>query len=103
MYGLTRATITLIAAAAAGLLIWLATQINGDTLGGFWAGYGLIACAGLVMALSQLPGGWASGAAQAPSARYEDDRGPRGRRAADRRPRGDDHLTRSRARALAVG
>jgi hypothetical protein len=58
MYGLTRATITLIAAAAAGLLIWLATQINGDTVGGFWAVYGLIAGAGLVMALSQLLGGW---------------------------------------------
>jgi hypothetical protein len=58
MYGLTRATITLIAAAAAGLLVWLATRINGDTVGGFWAVYGLIAGAGLVMALSQLLGGW---------------------------------------------
>jgi hypothetical protein len=58
MYGLTRATITLIAGGAAGLLIWLATQINGDTVGGFWAVYGLIAGAGLVMALSQLLGGW---------------------------------------------
>jgi hypothetical protein len=58
MYGLTRATITLIAGGAAGLLIWLATQVNGDTVGGFWAVYGLIAGAGLVMALSQLLGGW---------------------------------------------
>jgi hypothetical protein len=58
MYGLTRATTTLIAGAAAGLLIWLATQINGETVGGFWAVYGLIAGAGLVMALSQLLGGW---------------------------------------------
>ena len=58
MYGLTRATTTLIAAAVAGLLIWLATQVNGDTVGGFWAEYGLIAGAGLVMALSQLLGGW---------------------------------------------
>jgi hypothetical protein len=58
MYGLTRATITLIAAAAGGLLIWFATQINDKSVGGFWAVYGLIAGAGLVMALSQLLGGW---------------------------------------------
>src|SRR5881296_3661759 len=58
MYGLTRATTTLIAAGAAGLLIWIATQINDKSLGGFWAVYGLIAGAGLVMALSQLLGGW---------------------------------------------
>jgi hypothetical protein len=58
MYGLTRATTTLMAAAVAGLLIWLASQVNGDTVGGFWAEYGLIAGAGLVMALSQLLGGW---------------------------------------------
>jgi hypothetical protein len=58
MYGLTRATTTLIAAAGAGLLIWIATQINDEKVGGFWAVYGLIAAAGLVMALSQLLGGW---------------------------------------------
>jgi hypothetical protein len=58
MYGLTRATTTLIAGGAAGLLIWFATQINDETVGGFWAVYGLIAGAGLVMALSQLLGGW---------------------------------------------
>jgi hypothetical protein len=58
MYGLTRATTTLIAAAGAGLLIWIATQINDENVGGFWAVYGLIAGAGLVMALSQLLGGW---------------------------------------------
>jgi hypothetical protein len=58
MYGLTRATITLIAAAVGGLLIWFATQVNDKSVGGFWAVYGLIAGAGLVMALSQLLGGW---------------------------------------------
>ena len=58
MYGLTRASTTLIAAAVAGLLIWFATQINDKHVGGFWAVYGLIAGAGLVMALSQLLGGW---------------------------------------------
>jgi hypothetical protein len=58
MYGLTRATITLIAAGVAGLLIWIATQIDDDSNGGYWAVYGIIAGAGLVMALSQLLGGW---------------------------------------------
>jgi hypothetical protein len=58
MYGLTRATTTLIAAGVAGLLIWFATQVNDETVGGFWGVYGLIAGAGLVMALSQLLGGW---------------------------------------------
>jgi hypothetical protein len=58
MYGLTRATVTLIAAAAAGLLIWIATQISNDHIGGYWARIGLVAGAGLVMALSQLLGGW---------------------------------------------
>lgn len=58
MYGLTRGPVTLIAAGVAGLLIWLATQVNDSTTGGYWAVYGLIAAAGLVMALSQLLGGW---------------------------------------------
>jgi hypothetical protein len=58
MYGLTRASTTLIAAAVGGLLIWFATQINDTHVGGFWAVYGLIAGAGLLMALSQLLGGW---------------------------------------------
>jgi hypothetical protein len=58
MYGLTRGTVTLLSAAIAGFLIWLATQVNDSTNSGYWAVYGLIAAAGLVMALSQLLGGW---------------------------------------------
>ena len=58
MYGLTRATTTLLAAGAAGLLIWIATQIDNDHIGGYWARIGLVAGAGLIMALSQLLGGW---------------------------------------------
>jgi hypothetical protein len=58
MYGLTRGTITLLGAGAAGFLVWLATQISHSSNGGYWAVYGLIAGAGLVMALSQLLGGW---------------------------------------------
>jgi hypothetical protein len=58
MYGLTRATTTLIGAGAAGLLIWIATQLNHLHEGGYWGIVGLMAGAGLIMALSQLLGGW---------------------------------------------
>ena len=58
MYGLTRATTTLIAAGVAGLLIWFATQLNHRHESGYWGIIGLMAGAGLVMALSQLLGGW---------------------------------------------
>ena len=58
MYGLTRATTTLIAAGVAGLLIWIATQLHKGHEGGYWGIIGLMAGAGLVMALSQLLGGW---------------------------------------------
>ena len=54
----TRAVMTLIGAAAAGLLIWLATQVGDDSTGGYWAVYGLLAAAGLALAFSQLLGGW---------------------------------------------
>jgi MFS family permease len=65
MYGLTRATATLIGAALAGLLVWLAADafddggiFEADETGRYWATVGLLAAAGLVMALSQLLGGW---------------------------------------------
>ena len=60
MYGLTRATLTLLGAGVAGFLIWLGSRIAGDSPSGgeFWAFAGLAAAAGLVMALSQLLGGW---------------------------------------------
>jgi MFS family permease len=63
MYGLTRATLTLIGVAVAGVLIWLATQVVPDdpssaSRGEYWGAFGLVAAAGLVIALSQLLGGW---------------------------------------------
>src|ERR1043166_6886818 len=61
MYNMTRGMVTLLGAAVAGLLVWFATQVNDTTTGGYWAVYGLIAGAGLVMALSQLLGGWTKG------------------------------------------
>jgi len=58
MYHLTRGMITLLSAAIAGFLVWLATQISDSTNGGYWAVYGILAGAGLVMAFSQILGGW---------------------------------------------
>jgi hypothetical protein len=58
MYGLTRGTITLLGAGVAGLLVWLAAQVNEGTNGGYWSVYGLLAAAGLTMAFSQILGGW---------------------------------------------
>ena len=56
--GTVRGVFTLVGAAAAGLLIWIATQISQGTTGGYWAVQGILAGAGLTMALSQLFGGW---------------------------------------------
>jgi len=58
MYGLTRGATTLIGVLVAGFLLWLGTQILPDTRGEYWAALGLVAAAGLTMALSQLLGGW---------------------------------------------
>jgi hypothetical protein len=59
MYALTRGVMTLIGAALAGGLIWLATWIGPmESTGQYWAAMGCVAGAGLVMALSQLAGGW---------------------------------------------
>jgi hypothetical protein len=49
---------TLIGAAGAGLLLWVASQTDADSLGGYWAQVGLIAAAGLALPLAQLLGGW---------------------------------------------
>src|SRR5437763_15784927 len=57
-HGPTRAIGTLLAAAVAGLLAWTTTTIGDRSTGGYWAVYGILAGAGLVMALSQLLGGW---------------------------------------------
>ncbi len=64
MYGLTRGAVTLVGVVVAGFLLWLSSTIgnlgeDGDlTAGQYWAKVGLWAAAGLVMALSQLLGGW---------------------------------------------
>jgi hypothetical protein len=62
MHGLTRGAMTLVGVAVAGFLIWFgASALPGErdaSLGEFWWAAGLIAAAGLAMALSQLLGGW---------------------------------------------
>jgi hypothetical protein len=58
MVGTVRGVFTVVGAGVAGLLIWISTQIGEGTLGGYWAVYGILAGAGLTMALSQLFGGW---------------------------------------------
>jgi hypothetical protein len=56
MTGMTRAGATLLAAAAAGVLIWLATQFDMDANPGYWAAMGVLAGGGLLVGLSQLRG-----------------------------------------------
>src|SRR5262249_39546343 len=56
-HGPTRALVTLLAAGIAGLLAWTTTNINDSSTGGYWAVYGILAGAGLVLALSQVFGG----------------------------------------------
>lgn len=62
MRGLTRGAATLLGVVVAGFLIWWgasALPSEGDaTIGEFWWAAGLIAAAGLIMAVSQLLGGW---------------------------------------------
>ena len=58
MIGITRGISTLAGAVVAGILLWFATQIGTETSSEYWSTYGLIAAAGLTMALSQILGGW---------------------------------------------
>jgi hypothetical protein len=61
MYGLTRATLTLIGAGVAGFLLWLGARLVSGvdvSVGEHWLAVAVLAAAGLTMALSQLLGGW---------------------------------------------
>ncbi|MFL5911216.1 MAG: hypothetical protein ACJ768_11670 [Gaiellaceae bacterium] len=61
LYDATRGLTTLAAAGAAGVLLWAATLVGQRTDGRFWAEMGIVAGAGLVMAISQVIGGWTKG------------------------------------------
>jgi hypothetical protein len=65
MYGLTRGIATLLGVAVAGVLIWLAADafdqgsiLEENDVERYWAVVGVLAAAGLVLALSQIIGGW---------------------------------------------
>lgn len=53
-----RGLTTLLGVAVAAFLVWIATQVGQGTTGRFWASMGIVAGAGLVLAASQLLGGW---------------------------------------------
>jgi hypothetical protein len=53
---MTKALVTLLGAAAAGALVWTATQFDAGTTGGYWAAVGVLAGAGLVFAVLRLVG-----------------------------------------------
>jgi hypothetical protein len=57
-YDFNRGLVTALAAGVAGFLLWVATQVGQQTTGRFWASMGIVAGAGLVLALSQIVGGW---------------------------------------------
>jgi hypothetical protein len=61
LYDATRGLTTVVAAGAAGVLLWAATRVGQPTAARFWAEMGIVAAAGLVMALSQVIGGWTKG------------------------------------------
>jgi len=55
--GANRVPITMLGAAGAGALLWLAgAHVDRSTTGGYWAATGLVVAAGLVFGLSQLRG-----------------------------------------------
>ena len=55
--GANRVPITVLGAAGAGALLWLAgAHVDRSTTGGYWAATGLVVAAGLVFGLSQLRG-----------------------------------------------
>ena len=53
-----RGLTTLLGVAAAGFLVWLATQFDLGSTGDYWAAMGILAGAGACLGLSQLLGGW---------------------------------------------
>lgn len=46
----------MVGAGLAGFLLWIAAQLNRQHTGGYWAAYGIVAGAGVVLAVSQLRG-----------------------------------------------
>jgi hypothetical protein len=62
-----KALLTLMGAAVAGVLVWTAAQLDRNSTGGYWAVLGILAGAGLVLALARLS---AAGGPGRPSASW---------------------------------
>ena len=56
MYRASRVVATLAAVGIAGVLLWAATYFERNETYGYWAAYGVVAAAGLVVALAQIRG-----------------------------------------------
>jgi hypothetical protein len=61
LYDATRGLTTAAAAGGAGVLLWAATLVGQRTDRRFWAEMAIVAAAGLVIAISQVIGGWTKG------------------------------------------
>src|ERR1051325_8893531 len=61
LYDGTRGLTTAPAAGLAGLLLWVATLVGVQSVTRFWEAMGIVAGAGLVLALAQVIGGWTKG------------------------------------------
>jgi len=61
LYDATRGLTTAVVAGAAGVLLWVATQVGQQTTGRFWAEMGIVAAAGLVLSLAHVIAGWTKG------------------------------------------
>jgi hypothetical protein len=61
LYDASRGLTTALAAGVAGLLLWVATLVGVQSTARFWESMGIVAAAGLVLALSHVVGGPAKG------------------------------------------
>src|SRR5439155_12428641 len=61
LYDATRGLTTMVAVGAAGVLLWVATLVGVQGVTRFWESMAIVAAAGLVLALSQVIGGWTKG------------------------------------------
>jgi hypothetical protein len=61
LYDATRGLMTALAVGVAGLLLWAAAQVGQQSSARFWEEMGIVAAAGLVLALLPAMGGWTGG------------------------------------------
>ena len=61
LYDATRGLMTAMAVGLAGVLLWAATQVGQQSTARFWEEMGIVAAAGLVLALLPALGGWTNG------------------------------------------